>query len=302
MIESGLDCILQDFINNGATLTSNASLEERRTGYIQSKDLAGEDIHIKEIIDGKIDQRHIRFYKNSENVKIPLLIYFHGGCFISGGIETHDKQMRIIASETEIKIALPEYRLAPENKFPAAHDDCLNITKLLIENATKYGIDENRIILAGDSAGGNLALSVALSLEKKYKEKLKKLILIYPMLDPKVTFDSMRTNGTDYIMTADAFTSGYDMYLDDIMDSENERINLLNRNDYAGLPETHIITADLDPLRDEGEALYKKLRKNGVDAYCTRYFGTIHGFFQLSKISQSAKKVLLEIVGIIKGT
>ncbi|MBI9103845.1 MAG: alpha/beta hydrolase [Spirochaetales bacterium] len=301
MIESGLESILQDFIDKGAVPTSRASLKDRRSGYIQSKELAGVDIEIKEIEDIEINQRKIRFFKNSENQKTPLLIYFHGGCFISGGLETHDKQMRILSSQTEIKIALPEYRLAPENKFPAAHDDCLNITKYLIQNAKKYGIDENNIILAGDSAGGNLALSVALSLEKKYQQKLKKLILIYPMVDPKATFPSMKTNGSNYIMTADAFTSGWEMYLNDMTENENERINLLNRNNYDGLPETHIITAELDPLRDEGEALYKKLKGNGIDTYCTRYFGTIHGFFQLSKISSSANKALTEITGILKG-
>ncbi len=209
--------------------------------------------------------------------------------------------MRLLASRTKSKIALIEYNLAPEYRFPAAHDDCLNVTKILLENLSEYDIDEDSVFLAGDSAGGNIALSTALSLKEKCIQKLKKIILIYPMVDPYGKFPSMKENGKDYIMTSDAFTTGYDMYLNNVTEKENKRINLINRDDFEGLPETHIITAELDPLRDEGEALYSRLRKSGVDAYCTRYFGVVHGFFQLSGISESANKAISEISEIING-
>jgi acetyl esterase len=299
LIDSGLDEILQNFKNCGLKSSASYTLQERRNGYIESNSLAGEKVEIATIQDTEIEETRVRYYQDTKSENPSLCIYFHGGCFISGGIETHDKQMRILASKTDAKICFIDYRIAPEFKYPIAHDDCLKVTRVLLEELKVGKCNYKKIILAGDSAGGNIALSVGLTLKEDYGNLIDQIILLYPMLDPYGNSKSMIDNGNDYVMTSDAFLSGYDIYLNSEKEKEDIRINLLKRNDFKGLPETHIITGELDPLRDEGEDLYKKLRDCEVEAYCTRYIGVFHGFSQLNGISKTANKSIAETVFII---
>ncbi|MDN3611252.1 alpha/beta hydrolase fold domain-containing protein, partial [Vibrio ostreicida] len=152
----------------------------------------------------------------------------------------------------------------------------------------------------GDSAGGQLALATTLRLKKLEQWLPRQQILIYPMLDPTGNSQSYRENGSDYIITANMLLSGFELYANcSSKDITEPELNLLS-GDFSGLPITTIITAEFDPLRDEGEELYKLMRSQGVDAYCERYLGVIHGFFQLSGVCNSAKRCIAAISNQIK--
>lgn len=192
-----------------------------------------------------------------------------------------------------------QYRLAPEHTFPAAHDDAERGADLVWQYADKLGVDKNRLTLCGDSAGGHLALVTALRIKVKGLWQPAQLILIYPMLDATASFESYALNGTDYIITRDTLLSGYEMYLAET-ERQHPEASPLWRDDFYGLPPVHIITAEYDPLCDEGEMLYQHLTEQGVKCTAQRWLGVIHGFFQLGGVSQSARDVVRDIAGRIK--
>ena len=230
---------------------------------------------------------------------MPAAIYYHGGCFISGGFDTHDNQLRQLACYGNCRVVAIQYRLAPEHTFPAAHDDAERGADLVWQYADKLGVDKNRLTLCGDSAGGHLALVTALRLKAKGLWQPVQLILIYPMLDATASFESYALNGTDYIITRDTLLSGYEMYLAET-DRQHPETSPLWRYDFYGLPPVHIITAEYDPLCDEGEMLYQHLTEQGVECTAQRWLGVIHGFFQLGGVSQSARDVMRDIAGRIQ--
>lgn len=187
-----------------------------------------------------------------------------------------------------------QYRLAPEHTFPAAHNDAETGANIIWKYAQKLGVDRDNITLAGDSAGGHLALVTALRLKAARQWQPAQLMLIYPMLDATASFASYDHNGRDYIITRDTLLSGYEMYMPKT-DPLHPEVSPLWRKDFNGLPPTHIITAEFDPLRDEGEALYQRFLEQGVECSCQRYLGVIHGFFQLAGVSPAARNVMRDV-------
>ncbi|MCJ8602956.1 alpha/beta hydrolase, partial [Klebsiella pneumoniae] len=225
---------------------------------------------------------------------LPTLIYYHGGCFVSGGFTTHDNQLRQLAMFSGCRVIAVQYRLAPEHTFPAAHDDAEQGVMIIHRHAEQLGVDASRITLAGDSAGGHLALVTALRLKAAGTWQPAQLILIYPMLDATASMVSYASNGEDYIITRDTLLSGYEMYLA-ATPATHPDASPLWREDFHGLPPVHILTAEFDPLRDEGEVLYRRLTEQGVESSCQRYLGVIHGFFQLGGVSNAARDAMRDI-------
>ncbi len=225
---------------------------------------------------------------------LPTLIYYHGGCFVSGGFTTHDNQLRQLAMFSGCRVIAVQYRLAPEHTFPAAHDDAEQGVMIIHRHAEQLGVDASRITLAGDSAGGHLALVTALRLKAAGAWQPAQLILIYPMLDATASMASYASNGEDYIITRDTLLSGYEMYLAATPATHPDACPLW-REDFNGLPPVHILTAEFDPLRDEGEVLYRRLTEQGVESSCQRYLGVIHGFFQLGGVSNAARDAMRDI-------
>ena len=225
---------------------------------------------------------------------LPCVIYYHGGCFVSGGFTTHDNQLRQLAWYSGCRVIAVQYRLAPEHIFPAAHNDAESGANIIWKYAKKLGVDRDNITLAGDSAGGHLALVTALRLKATRQWQPAQLMLIYPMLDATASFASYDHNGQDYIITRDTLLSGYEMYMPQT-DPLHPEVSPLWREDFNGLPPTHIITAEFDPLRDEGEALYQRFQEQGVDCTCQRYLGVIHGFFQLAGVSRAARSAMRDV-------
>ncbi|HHF2973685.1 TPA: alpha/beta hydrolase [Vibrio diabolicus] len=299
-LEAGIRELVEEFQSNGKPCPSAQTIADRRAGYIGSTVLAGESPKIESEYLDVINSIPVKIYKPTDEVNLPITVYFHGGCFISGGFETHDAQLRQIALLSNSIVICIQYRLAPEHAYPAAHDDVYQAVLGIKEQAHKYGGDSEHLVFIGDSAGGQLALATTLRLKKLEQWLPRQQILIYPMLDPTGNSQSYRENGSDYIITANMLLSGFELYANcSSKEIAEPELNLLS-GDFSGLPITTIITAEFDPLRDEGEHLYKLMLSQGVDAYCERYLGVIHGFFQLSGVCNSAKRCIAAISNQIK--
>ncbi|WP_433690530.1 alpha/beta hydrolase [Kosakonia cowanii] len=298
-LEQGISQLVSDFIAAGRPSVGEQSIDDRRAGYLASTTLAGETETRVEVREFTLESIRFRCYSpQNATDNLPALIYYHGGCFVSGGFDTHDKQLRQLAFYSGCRVIAVQYRLAPEQRWPAAHDDARRGAELIREHAQQLGIDPQRITLAGDSAGGHLALVTALRLKAAGEWQPAQLILIYPMLDATAWFDSYTLNGADYVITREALLSGYTHYL-----GETDRllpdVSPLWRTDFNGLPPTHIVTAEFDPLCDEGESLYQRMTEQGVACSCSRYLGVIHGFFQLAGISRTAVDVIHDVASRI---
>ena len=294
-LESGIAQLVEAFIAAGRPSSREQNIDDRRAAYIASTALAGETETRVQAEDIELDAMAFRVISpRGSTVNLPCVIYYHGGCFVSGGFATHDNQLRQLAWYSGCRVIAVQYRLAPEHTFPAAHNDAETGTNIIWKYAQKLGVDRDNITLAGDSAGGHLALVTALRLKAARQWQPAQLMLIYPMLDATASFASYDHNGRDYIITRDTLLSGYEMYMPKT-DPLHPEVSPLWRKDFNGLPPTHIITAEFDPLRDEGEALYQRFLEQGVECSCQRYLGVIHGFFQLAGVSPAARNVMRDV-------
>jgi Esterase/lipase len=294
-LEKGIDKLVQDFIAAGRPSSLHQNIDERRAGYVASTVLAGEKETRVQVATQELEGITLRIVSplNAPET-LPTVIYYHGGCFVSGGFDTHDNQLRQLAYYGHCRVIAVQYRLAPEYTFSAAHDDAERGANLVWKYADTLGVDQHCITLCGDSAGGHLALVTALRLKAAGLWQPAQLILIYPMLDATAYFESYTRNGLDYVITRDTLLSGYAMYLPHT-ERQHPEASPVWRDDFHGLPTTHIITAEYDPLCDEGEALHHHLTEQGVNCTCQRWSGVIHGFFQLGGISQAARDVMRDI-------
>ena len=294
-LENGIAQLVEEFIAAGRPSARQQNIDDRRVGYIASTVLAGETETRVEVSDIELEGMTLRIVSpRHASGSLPCVIYYHGGCFVSGGFATHDNQLRQLAYTSGCRVIAVQYRLAPEHTFPAAHDDAKKGANLIWQYAEQLGIERQRITLAGDSAGGHLALVTALRLKAATQWQPAQLVLIYPMLDATAKCESYTHNGLDYIITRDTLLTGYEMYLPHT-ERQHPEASPLWRDDLSGLPPTHIITAEFDPLRDEGELLYHRLTSQEVDCTCQRYLGVIHGFFQLAGVSHAARSAMQDI-------
>lgn len=296
-LEPGIRELVSGFIDNGSPCASELSIKEQREGYLASAILAGSSPVIFDEYETSLEGISLKIFKPiHSDSPLPITIYFHGGCFISGGFETHQQQLRQLAKLSNTLVICIKYRLAPEYTYPTAHDDVYRAVQLIQQQGHHYGGDTNCINFVGDSAGGQLALVTTLRLKAAASWLPKTQILICPMLDATGNSFSYVENGKDFIVTGRMFLSGFEMYIGDSgVEKYHPEISPLFRDDFAGLPTTHLITAEFDALRDEGEALYKKLLVSGVEVYSERYLGVTHGFVQLSGVSKSAIRCLENI-------
>lgn len=298
-LEPEIAKLVNNFIAAGRPSAREQSFEERRASYVAGTELAGDietRVNIEDKIAGNIQLRI--FSPLNRRKSLPAIIYYHGGCFVSGGFLTHERQLRQLAFLSGSVVIAVQYRLAPEHTYPAAHDDAEHAANIVWRHARASGVDRNHITLMGDSAGGHLALITALRLRNAGLWLPGQLILIYPMLDATASCESYKLNGSDYVLTRETFLSGFEAYFPG-MDFEHPEVSPLFRDDFRGLPPVHIITAEYDPLRDEGEALFSRMIQQGVNCTAQRYLGVIHGFFQLGGISQTAHNLMRDICALV---
>jgi acetyl esterase len=233
------------------------------------------------LIPGPGGQIPVRFYTPQGRAPFPVLVFFHGGGFVIGSIEFYDEFCRALTNGAGCIVMSVGYRLAPEHKFPAAVEDCYVATKWVAVNAKAMGGDSMRIAAGGDSAGGNLAAVVALMARDKGTVPLVLQLLLYPATDLAHDTLSTQENANDYFLTRDDMFWFRSLYLSSDADRNNPYASPLRAQDLHGLPPALVITAEYDPLRDEGEAYATRLREAGVTVVCTRYNGMIHGFLSL---------------------
>ncbi|WP_114194828.1 alpha/beta hydrolase [Edaphovirga cremea] len=296
-LEAGIAALVEEFIAAGRPSSRAQSIKQRRDGYIA--ELGGEIEPVAKVETIDANGIRLRLYHPQPGKILPVVIYYHGGCFISGDFATHERQLRQVANQAQVLVIAVEYRLAPEHIYPAAHDDALAAANYIRENANALGGNADQICLMGDSAGGHIALVTGLRLKNAGSWLPAKLVLIYPMLDASGSSQSYKTNGDDYIITRDTLLSGFEYYLGtkELGNTEKQHpeASPLYRDDFNGLPKTHIISAEFDPLHDECEHLFQRLQQQNVRCTYTCYQGVIHGFFQLASISRSSQLAIEQV-------
>jgi acetyl esterase len=238
----------------------------------------------------------IRFYyPRADFAPLPVIVYFHGGGFVIGSVGTHDGYCRALAEASQCVVASVEYRLAPEHKHPAAVEDAYAATCWIAENAGKLRVDTSRMAVAGDSAGGNLAAVVALLARDRGGPALAHQVLIYPVTDADCDRPSYHQFADGYMLTRAAMQWFWDHYVGDESLSRHPHISPLWAQSHADLPPALIVTAEYDPLRDEGEAYAERLRDSGVETTLSRYDGMIHGFTRRLHLFDKARAALQEV-------
>jgi acetyl esterase len=236
-----------------------------------------------------VNERHIagpdgplrlRIYRPHGSGPFPLLVFFHGSGFVLCSLDTHDGMCRNLCAGAGCVVVSVDYRLAPEHKFPAPLDDCVFATHWAAEHAAEFSADSGRVVVAGDSAGGNLAAAAALRIRDEGGPALRGQLLIYPVTDYYTAgTPSYRENAEGYGLTRDTMVWFWDHYLADPADAVNPYASPLRAASVARLPPALVVTAEFDPLRDEGEDYAARLRVAGVPAQTSRWDGMNHGFF-----------------------
>ncbi|NEP45803.1 MAG: alpha/beta hydrolase [Okeania sp. SIO2H7] len=252
-------------------------------------------------IPGPGGELPVRIYTPWGEGPFPVLVYFHGGGYAIGNLEMTDSICRTLTNGAECVVVSVEYRLAPEHKFPAAIEDGYSATLWVAENATAINGDASRIAVGGESAGGNLAAVVALIARDRAKPSLIYQLLIYPVTHHgSLSTESRRLYRENYFLTADSIAWFAKQYLPAGEDGTNAYASPLLAEDLTNLPPALIITAELDPLRDEGEAYGDRLRDAGVPAKISRYPGTIHVFINVAGLLTLGQQALKEAASELK--
>jgi acetyl esterase len=242
-------------------------------------------------IPGPAGQIPVRVYTPTGAGPFPLLVFYHGGGWVIGDLDTHDNACRQLTRGARCVTVAVDYRLAPENKFPAAAEDCYAATLWAAEHARELGADASRIAVGGDSAGGNLSAVVSIMARDQGKPAIKFQLLIYPATDGALDTYSHQTF-KEYFLTDKAVQYFWGHYVRSAADKKDPLASPALARSHAGLPPALIITAEFDPLRDEGEAYGEKLRAAGVPVTVTRYDGMIHGFFTMTGVLDQGKKAV----------
>jgi acetyl esterase len=263
--------------------------EARRQVAVEPVDQV-RDIKIPEP-DGEIP---IRLYAPKLPAASPALIYFHGGGWVLGDLESHDHVCRALANSTPCVVISVDYRLAPEHKFPAAVDDSYAATVWIAEHASELGIDDSRIAVGGDSAGGNLAAVVSQMARDRSGPKLVFQLLIYPGTDMRMGMPSIDENADGPLLTKGAMHWFVHHYLNGDADKIDPLASPLLASNFAGLPPAFVITAECDSIRDEGEAYALGLREAGVQAEFQGYEGMPHGFFSFGAALDGGRRAFAD--------
>jgi acetyl esterase len=284
-------------LRDAATLTPARARAELVALAESRKDVPLPELaSVKDItVDGAAGPIAARLYAHGKT-PAPTVVYFHGGGWVAGDLFTHERQARTLALELEAVVVSVDYRRPPETPFPGAFEDCLAATRWAAANVATLGGDAAHIVVAGDSAGGNLAAAVAQAC-RDGGPHLAAQFLIYPATDllgrygvaaENAKYPSRQENADGYFLTGDAMRFFAGHYLPRPQDGEDPRASPLRNGKLAGLPRTVICTAEFDPLRDEGEAYADALKRAGVEVAYFREPGMVHGYFGMGAASAAA--------------
>jgi len=236
-----------------------------------------------------------RLYAPASSAPLPCVLYYHGGGWVIMNVETHDPICRAIANLAGCAVVSVDYRLAPEHRFPAALDDCYAALVDVAKRATSLGVDPTRLAVAGDSAGGNLAAAVSLLARDRKGPALALQVLIYPAVDPSCSSVSCKENAEGYLLTLSSMHYFWGHYLGADRRAPNAYAAPIEAESLRDLPPAYVITAEYDPLRDEGELYAKRLQQAGVATELVRHDGTIHGFVGMANVLTQGKQALANL-------
>jgi acetyl esterase/lipase len=230
----------------------------------------------------------------------PLLVYYHGGGWVIGDLDTHDGPCRFLAAHSGAQLLSIDYRLAPEHPFPAAVDDAWAAYAWASANAAELGSDPARIAVGGDSAGGNLATVVSLLARDRGAPPPAMQLLIYPVTTVTQEMPSRDLFGNGFLLTCRDMDFFEGHYLSSDADRQDPRVSPLEAENLAGLPPAYVATAGFDPLRDEGEAFALRMREAGVRVALRRHPGLVHSYANLTAISRTSRAAMLEAAGALR--
>ncbi|MGB5810372.1 MAG: alpha/beta hydrolase [Polyangiales bacterium] len=236
----------------------------------------------------------IRTYRPPGEGPFGALVYFHGGGWVVGSIDTHDGTCQRLCHGSGYVVIAVDYRLAPEDPYPAGFDDCIYATSWVATNAAELSVDPRRLAVGGDSAGGNLAAAVALAARDRGGPPIDFQLLVYPAVDSNFTRPSCTENAEGYVLTMDDLKWYWDQYQPNVAARTHPYCTPFNAPSLSGLPAALVITAEFDPLRDEGNDYADRLAQHGVPTTRSQYAGAIHGFFGKSEGSSLARSAMQE--------
>jgi len=281
-----------------------ATVEERRAGLASLMGFAGPPIAMERIEDrtlpGPGGALRIRLYSPSSDDQLPGLIYFHGGGFVAGSLETHDSIARALAQSGAVRVASVDYRLAPEHRFAAGLEDALAAVRYISEHAPEFGIESSRLGLCGDSAGATLAAVTCQTLARAGSPTLRLQLLLCPILDYSRSTASKQEFSSGYLIDQATLDHDLKYYLPAGVEPSDPRVSPLLAESVAGLPTTVIHTAEFDPLRDEGRNYFERLVQAGIEVSYTCHPGMIHLFYGLGAVIPHARTAFEQIGGEIR--
>ena len=246
-------------------------------------------------IEGPGGALRLRVYSPKGTGPHPVLVFYHGGGWVIGDLDTHDRECRVLCNDTPCVVVAVDYRLAPEHPYPAAVEDAWAALRWVARNASELGGDSERIAVGGDSAGGNLAAVMALRARDQGGPALSAQLLVYPSVAGELlSYPSHQENATAPFLPLDTMRYFRAHYLGEIEVTTDPEIAPIHAASHAGLAPALIVTAEFDPLRDEGRAYAAKLEEAGVPVSLIEYPGMPHMFFQLSPVLEEGKAVLRE--------
>jgi acetyl esterase len=254
------------------------STEPEKVGKVENKKIMG--------AEGEIPAR---FYYPQDDKPAPVIVYFHGGGWVIAGNDVYDASVRALVNKTNSIVVAIEYRQAPEHKFPAAHEDAFAAYKWVVNNAKSFGGNPDKIAVAGESAGGNLAVNVAIKARDEKIQMPEHVLSVYPIASGAMNTESYKQNADAKPLDKPMMGWFMEQYLSDPKQAQDPRINLVEAN-LKGLPPTTIITASVDPLKSEGKKLAEEMEKAGVPVEYKNYDGVTHEFFGMAPVVDEAKQ------------
>ena len=252
-------------------------------------------------IPGPETQIPVRIYTPSGQGPFPVLVWFHGGGWVLGDLDSADATARFLTIGSSSVVVSVDYRLAPETKFPGPLHDCYAATQWVYDNSKALNIDAGKIAVGGDSAGGNLAAAVSLMARDQNSPSIVFQLLIYPVTEMNFRTKSYTDNADGYQLSRDGMVWYWNHYIRTESDADNPYAAPMKATNLSGLPTALVITAEYDPLRDEGEAYANKLRDSGVKTEYTLYNGMIHGFFGMAAVVDKGKQAIDQSCSMLKG-
>ncbi|WP_353108095.1 alpha/beta hydrolase [Gordonia sp. (in: high G+C Gram-positive bacteria)] len=250
---------------------------------------------VAEVLNTVVESTPVRVYRSETDTTLPVAIFFHGGGWVFGDLDTQDYACRALANSARCTVVSIDYDLAPESPFPRPLEQSISVCKSIVAGAAELGVDPDRIALVGASSGGNLAAAVALDAVRGGWAPLRAQALVYPPLDATTNSESYAINASGFNLSAREMRFYWQMYHQGQTDPRDPRLSPLFAEDLSGLPPSLVFTAEYDVLRDDGRRYAARLQDSGVPTLYRNYDGQIHGFLGLGHIGVDAGHALREV-------